>query len=212
MTDHVPPSRRRSLFDPKIHRTSACALFYELPIRCELAKRGFHRACAQRRAQPADLLHRKRRLIRRKRGEQGISLSTFVRRVDVVLNVLEFSADGLCRMRIQDLMALQYIVRRVFQIELLLALRLMNGGDIGNDLRIPFLIFHGNIVECAHLFLLTKNAFLVNYSRFYEKSQWCWEILQERQGHPKRADGTERRSTNRSIFLLKKQIPIKDRD
>ena len=110
-------------------------------------------------------------------------------------------------MRIQDLMALQYIVRRVFQIELLLALRLMNGGDIGNDLRIPFLIFHGNIVECAHLFLPTKSAFLVNYSRFYEKSQWCWEIIQERQGHPKRADGTERSSANRSIFLLKKTNP-----
>lgn len=198
--------------------------------------------CPERKAKlPADLLHRKRRLIRRERSEQGTCLSVCVRRVDVVLNVFEFSADGLCRMRVQDLMELQDVVgrkgnvfiifmndaqgipiagdlllvartrcglirqqlfqarigraypfdgigcfralhfsdldklfkllRRVFQIEFLLALCLMNGGDIGDGLRIPFLIFQGNIVECAHLFLL-KKTFLVNYSLFYEKSQY----------------------------------------
>ena len=62
-------------------------------------------------------------------------------------------------------------LRHVFQMQFLLALRLMNGGDIGDGLRIPFLIFQGNIVECAHLFLL-KKTFLVNYSHFYEKSQY----------------------------------------
>ena len=69
--------------------------------------------CPERKAKlPADLLHRKRRLIRRKRSEQGTCLSVCVRRVDVVLNVFEFSADGLCRMRVQDLMELQDIVGR----------------------------------------------------------------------------------------------------
>ena len=54
---NIPP-RRCLLFDPNIHRAPACALFYYLSVRYEFAKRGLQRACAQRRAQPADLRFR----------------------------------------------------------------------------------------------------------------------------------------------------------
>ena len=52
--------------------------------------------------------------------------------------------DGIgcfCALHFSDLDKLFKLLRRVFQIEFLLSLRLMNGGDIGNGLRIPFLIF-----------------------------------------------------------------------